>query len=56
MINSGASPVAQRLSAHVPFLGGPGVRQPGSLPVGIPGVDMALFGKSHDVVGVPSIK
>ena len=30
--------------------------RPGALPVWIPGVDMALLGKSHAVVGVPYIK
>ena len=44
----GASPVAQRLSSHVPLLGGPGFA--GS----DPGADMALLG-SHAVVGVPRI-
>ena len=46
----GAVPVVQRLSSHIPLLGGPG-----SL-VRIPGADMALLGKSHAVVGVPHIK
>ena len=41
--------MAQRLSAHIPLLGGPG------LPVRIPGVDVAPLGKSHAVVGVPRI-
>ena len=42
--------MAQRLSAHVPLLAAQG------WPVRIPGADMAPLGKSHAVVGVPSIK
>ena len=42
--------MAQQLSSHVPLLGTLGFT--GS----DPGVDMALLGKSHAVVGVPRIK
>ena len=45
-----AGPVAKQLSAHVPLW------RPRGSPVWIPGVDMALLGKSHAVVGVPHIK
>ena len=48
-IISGAGPVAQWLSSHVRL----SVAQ-GS-PVQIPGVNVALLGKSHAVVGVPRI-
>ena len=46
----GASWVAQQLNSHVLLLGCPGLQ------VRILGVDMALLGKSHAVVGVPRLK
>ena len=39
--------MAQRLSSHIPLLGGPG---------GLLGADMVPLGKNHAVVGVPRIK
>ena len=46
----GGRPVLQRLSSHVPLL-----TVQGAL-VQIPGADMAPFGKSHAVVGIPLIE
>ena len=46
----GTGPVAQRLSAHVLLLSGPGS------PVRILGADVTLLGKCHVVVGVPHKK